>query len=182
MDFKKVIEIIVKNFEAQGIDYAFIGGFALGALGVVRSTVDVDLLVHKTDLPKIDDIFFAHGYRLSYRSENVSQYVSDVKLFGSIDLLHAFRQRALAMLQRARKMPIFAGQYEIPVIIPEDLIGLKLQAAMNNPERKMLDDADIELLLAHFHNSLDWEIVEEYFTLFGVQEHFHVLKAKYGKT
>ena len=129
-----------------------------------------------------DDIFFAHGYRLSYRYDYVSQYVSDVKPFVNINLFHALRQLAISMLQRARKMPVFAGQYEIPVIIPEDLTGLKLQAAMNNPERKMLDDADIELLLAHFHNSLDWEIVEEYFTLFGVQEHFHVLKAKYGKT
>jgi hypothetical protein len=181
MDFKKVIEIILKNFQAQAIDYAFIGGFALGALGIVRSTVDIDLLVQQKDLPKIDAILFAHGYRLGYRSENVSQYLSEVKPFGSIDLLHAFRQRALAMLRRARKIPVFEGQYEIPVVIPEDLIGLKLQAEMNDPKRKTLDDADIELLMERFHTSLDWQLVEEYFELFGVQEYFNRLKAKYGK-
>jgi predicted nucleotidyltransferase len=182
MDFKTVIAIILKNFQAQQIDYAFIGGFALGVLGIMRSTMDIDLLVHKKDLPKIDQILRTHLYRLKYQSENVSQYVSDAKPFGTIDLLHAFRQRALAMLHRARKIPIFDGQYEIPVVIPEDLIGLKLQAMINNPERKTLELADIERLLGHFHHTMDWQLLREYFELFSLQEDFEGLKAKYGNT
>jgi hypothetical protein len=32
MDFKTVLELILKNFEKENIRYALIGGFALGAL------------------------------------------------------------------------------------------------------------------------------------------------------
>jgi hypothetical protein len=182
MDFKKVIDIIVKNFEAQAIEYAFIGGFALGAIGIARNTLDLDLLVPKKDLPVIDQIFQAHTYRLTYRSENVSQYVSDIKPFGSIDLLHAFRPRTFAMLQRVQRISIFEGQYIIPVVSPEDLIGLKLQALTNDPSRQTPDYADIELLLKRFQADVDWQLIAEYFELFGLQTQLRLLEEKYGKT
>jgi hypothetical protein len=44
MDFKRVIELIVTNFDQCKIEYAFIGGFALGALGCLRSTMDMNPL------------------------------------------------------------------------------------------------------------------------------------------
>ena len=180
MDFKKVLAIILKNFAEQQIDYAFIGGFAIGALGMMRNTTDLDLLVNKHDLGKIDQILANHLYRLRYRSENVSQYVSDLEPFGSIDLLHAFRSHTLAMLKRTRKIPIFQGQYEIPVLIPEDLIGLKLQAMINNPERQTMEQADIEGLMRMFYATLDWQIVAAYFDLFNLSKQFEELKTKYG--
>lgn len=182
MNFRKVIEIIIKNFQEYEIEYAFIGGFAIGALGIMRSTMDIDLLVNKRDLNTIDTILTSHLYRRRYRSENVSQYVSDLKPLGNIDLLHAFRSRALSMLKRARKIPIFNSQYEIHVLIPEDIIGLKVQAMINDPERKTLECADIELLMEHFHTTMDWQLLEEYFELFNVKDYFGVLKTKYGKT
>lgn len=180
MDFKRVIELIVINFDQCKIEYAFIGGFALGALGCLRSTMDVDLLVKKEDLPTIDAIFSSHLYRLLYRSENVSQYVADVNPLGSIDLLHAFRPRALAMLTRARRIPVFQGRYGILVLIPEDLIGLKIQALINNPERKTIEQADIERLFERFHTTMDWQLLREYFDLFDLYEDFEAFKKIYG--
>ena len=72
MDFRHVIEILVKNFAQHDIEYAFIGGFALGALGIMRSTMDIDLLVNKKDLTILDTILTAHLYRLQYRCERLS--------------------------------------------------------------------------------------------------------------
>lgn len=180
MDFRKVIQFIATSFDRRKIEYAFIGGFALGILGSMRSTMDLDLLVKKQDLPTIDEIFSAHLYRLLYRSENVSQYVAELNPLGSIDLLHAFRPRALAMLTRAQRIPVFQGCYEIPVLIAEDLIGLKVQALFNNPERKTIEQADIEILFERFHGTMDWQLVREYFELFGLQEYFETLRGKYG--
>lgn len=180
MDFKRVIELIATNFDQCKIEYAFIGGFALGALGSLRSTMDLDLLVKKEDLPTIDAIFSGHLYRLLYRSENVSQYTAEVKPLGSIDLLHAFRPRALAMLTRAQRIPVFQGRYAIPVLIAEDLIGLKIQAMVNNPERKIREQADIEVLFEQFHATMDWQLVREYFDLFDLYEYFKFFKEKYG--
>lgn len=180
MDFKRVIELIVTNFDRCKLEYAFIGGFALGALGSLRSTMDLDLLVKQQDLPTIDAIFSAHLYRLLYRSENVSQYTAEVKPLGSIDLLHAFRPRALAMLTRAQRIPVLQGRYALPVLIAEDLIGLKIQAMVNNPERKTIEQADIELLFERFQATMDWQLVREYFDLFNLSEYFEGFKKKYG--
>lgn len=182
MDFKTVLGILLKQLEEQQIDYAFIGGFAMGAFGILRSTMDLDLLVHKDDLPRLDSILTAQLYRRQYHSENVSQYVSDLQPLGNIDLLHAFREHTLAMLQRAKIIPVFHGQYDIRVVIPEDLIGLKLQALNNDPARQTIDGADIELLLQHFRHALDWQLLEDYFTLFQRQEEFKELKSRYGNS
>ncbi len=182
MDFTTVMSLLGKQFAREQVDYAVIGGFALGLLGIMRTTMDLDLLVNRQDLPRIDQILTTHSYRLRYRSENVSQYVSDVKPFGSLDLLHAFRAHTRAMLRRARKIALFEGTFQVPVVLPEDLIGLKLQALHNNPRREVQDYADIELLLEHCGPRLDWDLVREYFDLFHLQEHFNRFVTNYGAT
>ncbi|MCP4403993.1 MAG: nucleotidyltransferase family protein [bacterium] len=180
MDFKKVLGMLLDDFEEHQIEYALIGGFALGVLGIARNTIDLDLLAHKKDLEAIDLILSSHLYRLKYRSENVSQYISDLKPLGTIDLLHAFRERSLAMLTRSESITIFDGLYEVKVLRPGDIIGLKLQAMFNNPDRRTLDRSDIELLLTHFHESIDWGLLEDYFQLFQQHTLFEELQAKYG--
>jgi hypothetical protein len=73
MDFKTVLELILKIFEKEHINYALIGGFALGALGLPRATVDLDFLIHRDDLSKVDKIMKENGYSCKYKSEDVSQ-------------------------------------------------------------------------------------------------------------
>ena len=92
MDFKQVLFLIVEEFEKERVQYAVIGGFAMGALGIIRATADLDFLVHVEDQFKIDKIMKHYGYRCRYQSENVSQYISDLALFGEIDFLHALRE------------------------------------------------------------------------------------------
>lgn len=181
MDFKKVIGILLKIFEEHSIDYAFIGGVALGAFGIIRATMDIDLLVRKEDIATLDRSLESHLYQLQYRSENVSQYRSDIRPLGSIDVLHAFRHHSLSMLKRVRKVSIFDDQYTINVLMPEDIIGLKVQSMVNNPEREILEQTDIELLLEKFHREVNWHLLEEYFELFQCQDYLDTLKGKYGK-
>lgn len=180
MDFKTVLELILKSFNRENIRYGLIGGFAMGALGLARSTVDLDFLVHRDDLDKIDKIMKSSGYECVYKSENVTQYVSAVKIFGEVDFLHAFRKVSIGMLARAKELEAFEGTLKIRVLRPEDIIGLKLQAAINNPERNSREYIDIESLIEHYKTDLDWNILEEYFSLFEQQEKFFALKAKYG--
>lgn len=176
-----MLGLLVSNFDAQQIQYACIGGFAMGALGILRNTLDLDFLVRSSDLPQIDQILSAHLlYHLCYRSENVSQYVGDVRPLGNLDLLHAFRPHAIAMLRRARRIPVFDQRIEIPVVLPEDLIGLKLQARTNNPQRNTLETADIELIMSHYSHTLNWSWIQEYFDLFHSQNEFAVLHRKYA--
>lgn len=180
MDFEKVLEILVDEFNAEKIRYALIGGFAMGALGIMRSTMDLDFLVDSRDLPKIERIIKRYDYNCIFKTENVSQYVSDINIFGEIDFLHAFRKISLSMIKRSIEIPIFNGKFKIRVVTPEDVIGLKLQAMVNNKSREIRECADINDIMSYFKEKLDWNLIEEYFSLFEKEEKYKELKEKYG--
>lgn len=181
MDFKLVFEKLLTAFKEQDIRYALMGGLALGAWGVPRGTVDIDFLVLNDDMGKVDMIMQGLGYECKYRTENVSQYVSPLRIFGEVDFLHAFRSHSLSMLDRAKDRMSFDGKLPVRVLKIEDLIGFKLQAMINNEKRKALDLSDIETLMAAKAAEIDWLLVREYFSLFGCDELYDELKGKYGK-
>ncbi len=162
MDFKAVISSLLDNFGESRIRYSLMGGFALGLWGVTRATVDLDFLVDRGDLDKVDAVMKKLGYECKFRSENVSQYVSPLKIFGEIDFLHAFRRASLEMLERAVEKEIFGGEFKIKVLKPEDLIGLKLQAIKNDPSRKEQDAGDIRALVSAQSGLLDWNLIRTY--------------------
>lgn len=179
MDFKLVLQKLLSNFEKDNIRYALMGGFALGLWGVGRSTVDIDLVINRDDLVKVDRIMRDLGYECKYKTEDVSQYVSPLKIFGEIDLLHAFRPVSLEMLAVAEEREIFGGSLKIRVLKPEDIIGLKLQAVRNNPERQPQDWADIESLIFVNKNRINWQRLEKYFKMIELDDLYKKIKGKY---
>lgn len=180
MNFKLVLEKLLTTFQEHNVRYALIGGFALGVWGVPRATVDIDFLVDNWDMEKVDVIMRALGYECRYRTENVSQYTSALKIFGEVDFLHAFRAPSMEMLQRAEDKGMFNGTLPVKVLKVEDLIGLKVQAIANDESRKGLDMSDIESLIAFNVADVDWGQIEEYFALFGLDDIFAELKEKYS--
>lgn len=179
MDFRTVVENLSKQFKKSRVRIALIGGFAMGIWGVHRATVDIDFLVHRNDMGKVNKIMSMMGYECRYQTENVSQYVSPLKVFGEVDFIHAFRDASLSMLDRAEGKRIFNGTIEIKVLKPEDIIGLKIQAIANNPSRKTTELADIEALIEIHEAKLDWEIIEKYFATFDMQKMADKLRKKY---
>ena len=180
MDFEKVLPVIVEEFEESKIVYAACGGFALGLWGVIRATADLDFLLRASDHSKVQEILAKFGYKNVYKDENVSQFVSSLKIFGEIDFILAFRKYSRKMLARARRKEIFSGRLKVKVLAPEDVIGLKVQSLVNNPSRKHHEYADIESLMKKCGNVLDWGLIGEYFSLFGLSGQFGELKRKYG--
>jgi len=179
MDFEKVLEILIDEFEREKIRYALIGGFAMGALGILRATMDLDFLVDSRDLLKIERIMKRYDYNCVFKTENVSQYVSDLNIFGEVDFLHAFRKISLSMIKRSKEVPIFEGKFKIRVLNPEDIIGLKVQALVNDKLRETREYADIEEIMDYFKEKLNWNLVEEYFSLFEKKGKYRELKKKY---
>ena len=180
MDFKLVFEKLLTAFKELDIRYALISGLALGAWGVPRGTVDIDFLVHREDMTKVDVIMRGLGYEIRNSTENVSQYISALKIFGEVDFIHAFRSHSLSMLDRAEERMAFGATLPIRVLKIEDLIGFKLQAMTNNEKRRALDLYDIETLMAAKAAEIDWLLVKEYFSLFECDELYDELKGKYG--
>lgn len=166
MDFKAVLSRLLTAFREQDIRYALMGGFAMGLWGGSRSTVDLDFLVVREDMPKVGKIMKDMGYELRHHSENVTQYCSPLERFGGIDFIHAFRDASLGMLERAAEKEIFGGALKIKTLIPEDIIGLKLQSIYNDPAREKTDLTDIETLVSICGSAMDRALLRRYFSLF----------------
>jgi len=182
VDFKTVTSNLITALEQAHVSYALIGGFAVSLWGYQRATVDMDFLVNRNDMEKVRQIVEEQGYRCIHTSENVTQFKSEDKNQGKLDFLHAFRPASLSMLERAASKTIFDGDHAIPVILPEDLIGLKVQAINNDPSRTPLDMADIEALMRILGATMNWGQIKGYFELFGMQETFAKLRQTYDTT
>lgn len=179
MDFVKTTIALVESFNAAGIRYALIGGVALGLWGVQRNTFDVDFLVAHDDLTKVDEALSKLGFNLRHRSENVSHFNAGDPQGGSVDFLHAFRSPSLRMLERAEKKLLFSDHVPVPVVRPDDLVGLKIQAMANDSRRRVPDLNDIDELIQIHAKVMDWELLEDYFLLFGFEDMFRTLVEKY---
>lgn len=181
MDFERVLRGLLPAFDRDGIRYGLIGGFALGALGVPRATADLDFLVHRDDLNRLDTILTFCGYVRAFGSENVSQYANPDDTWGAVDFVYAWRPISLAMLQRAIVKPIFLGTLQARVLQPEDVIGLKVQAMVNDPLRRPKETADIEALAGAYGARLDWPRLSEYYDLFGLRAEWEELRKRHAQ-
>lgn len=179
MDFRSVTKKLSAAFSQSRVQYALIGGYAVSLWGIPRATVDLDFLVRRDDMDIVRTIAESLGYHCIHTSENVTQFDAPDNNLGEVDFLHAFRPASLAMLERAELKVVFDGEQAIPVIQPEDLIGLKVQAIANQASRMTVDKADIEGLMQLYGDKLDWRRIAEYFELFEMTELYHTLKERY---
>ncbi len=177
MEFKRVLEGLITAFREQKVRYALMGGFAMGLWGMGRSTVDLDFLVHREDIQKLDGIMSGMGYECKFRTENVSQYVLPLRVFGEVDFLHAFREPSLRMLERAVEKVVF-GDMRLKVLQPEDIIGLKLQAIKNNTEIKERELADIVFLAEMYAREMDWTLIDDYVKILKMEDIYEQIRRK----
>ena len=84
------------------------------------------------------------------------------------------------MLRRAHTYPALERRRSIRVLEPEDIIGLKVQAMVNDPRRRAQDRADIESLMAAHGRKLEWSRVLEYFELFGLADEGRELEKRFA--
>lgn len=130
-------------------------------------------------MPKVHEIMTTLGYELRYSSENLSQYISPLKIFGEVDFIHAYRSCSINMLDRAKHHNISGGELTIRVVSVEDVISLNLQAIKNDESRRAIDLSDIEMLLSLKSSEVDWGILQEYFLPFDFDTLYDELRRKY---
>lgn len=176
-----MLKALLAEFDRQQIRYAVIGGFALGVLGHARATMDLDFLVHRDDLKKLHERLTALAYERLMQTENVSHYRHRDGAWGTVDFVHAFRKPSIAMLARAKSYSVFGGKETIKAVDPEDVVGLKVQAMANDPERGPQELADIEALMRLYGSKLDWKRIQEYCDVFGMGEEAKRLRQRFGR-
>ncbi len=129
--------------------------------GLARATKDIDFIVDRGAADAADAIMREIGFERLQRGEVFGNY-----LLGPlrVDLLFTRGAHSQRMLQRARAVSIRHATGKL--VCPDDLVGLKLQALANNPDRPF-DQADIKQLLERFSDTMDMALVRDYFRLFG---------------
>jgi len=165
--FLDAIQLVRDVADAGGFRVALIGGFALPFHGVRRATGDVDFLVEVRGADVLHDALLRGGYVALHRSDDVANYRATSALSSGVDVLYARRAPTIAMLERATVADGAAG---VPVVDVEGLIGLKLQAIVNDPRRRRQDEADIVQLMTQHLPSLNVALLGEYFALFDQQD------------
>lgn len=164
MNFKKVFELLIPEFQKNKVDFALIGAHALHFSGVTRTTTDIDFMVLLSRSDLVDQIMKKNLYSTLHKTDNVANYASEFAELGQVDFLYAHRKYALEILKRAESREIF--EFKVKVIQPEDFIGLKVQSSSNDPQRYHGDMSDIEKVIKINRDTLDLSIVREYFRLF----------------
>jgi len=141
--------------------------------------MDLDFLVHRDDLQKLDRSLTVLGYFRVFQSENDSQYRHSKVAWGSVVFVHAFRKISIAMLDRAKDYPALGGKQNLRTAQPEDIIGLKVQAISNDPERRAQEQNDIDRLMGRYRNRLDWDRIQEFYDVFGLGEEARTLRDRF---
>lgn len=183
MNFFEQLPKIVRSFDEKEVTFALIGGLAMALRGVQRMTLDADFILLSEDLDTCHSLLQGMGYRREFHSENVSHYLAADQALGRVDLLHAFRPATLSMLKRAERFSL-TPDCSIPVVQTEDIIGLKIQASVNDPDRQIRDWSDIFMLVEHAAREakgIDWKLVEDYLSLFDLADRLEELKQHHGK-
>lgn len=161
-------------FRAADVEFALIGGLALAPHNVVRATQDIDFLVNLDQADEIESTLFRLGYGCLYRSQDAANYQrGDERL----DLLYAHRPIARRLLADAAAVNTPFGT--LRTVSAEGLIGLKLQALVNDPGRTQ-DLEDIRKLLRSNLETLDLGEVRSYFQLFGKEAQLDELLRELG--
>jgi hypothetical protein len=158
MELKAGLKEISEALKKEDIAHGLIGGLALAAHGVVRATVDIDLLVDGNKKQLIEIICQNLGFKTVHKTEEVLQLSGRYQL----DILFANRPKSKQMLTQTVKMMGFP----LPVVAAEDIIGLKIQAYKNDPKRELQDKADIQALMTKIP-SLDFTRIKGYADLYS---------------
>ncbi len=139
---------LVDAFETAGIEYALIGGLAVGMHGYLRATKDIDLLVLPGEIEEILTVMRELGYLQTsdpwtFKNSGLTlwRFIKPVPGQEEVlvtDVLVAKRPEHQQMVARSLRFEL--GENRLSVVSREDLIHLK--EARNSTQ----DAADIENL------------------------------------
>jgi hypothetical protein len=169
MNLRATLKLAHSLLDQHKIPHALIGGLALACYGSTRATVDLDLLIREEHKDKVKTLFLNNGFNLAFESEEVLQFSG----MGYVDVLLARRPISQKILSEAN----INGPEGINFVRCEDLIGLKIQAYVNDPSREFQDKTDIQFLIENVE-TMDWERIKSYADLFHQWEVVNEIKNK----
>lgn len=173
MDFGYVLGVISAYLEEKGFRYAVIGGVALVAYGLPRTTVDLDLVVESVAQGDLVRFLESRGYQTLHRSSGYSNHRHPDSAWGSVDLVYVTGETSQELFD-ATRLSAGPGGRTMPLPKPEHLAALKVLAMKNDPSRSFQEMADIRFLVNL--PGVDRHEIRGYFDRHGMKDRFDELE------
>jgi hypothetical protein len=141
------LQELSRRLTADGIEYAIIGGMALGAHGYVRVTQDIDILMTREGLQKFQEKLIEPGYLPVF--SGASKHFKDTSYGVCIKIITSGKYPGDGKPKEVSFPEPSAVSIEIDglrVIRLEKLIELKLASGLSAPHR-IKDLADVQQLI-----------------------------------
>lgn len=175
MNFARVLDELMGFFADHELRWAVIGGVAMAAYGLPRTTLDLDFVAERSAQDAIVGHLEAQGYRTLYRSEGYSNHQHDDADLGRVDFAYVSGETAKRLFAQARQVPGPGGSM-IRVPNPEHVAAMKVHAMASDSTRKTQELADLRFLLTL--SDIDREAVREQFVRRGLEEEWNELAPK----
>jgi hypothetical protein len=170
LNFEAVLRAVSGFLEEREARFAVIGGVALAALGLPRTTVDLDFIVDSSIQDELIGFLESRGYETLHRSSGYSNHRhADLAVWGKVDFVYVKGRTSQEIFASARPAQ-GPGGFRILVPKPEHLAALKVQAIKNDPERALQDLADVRFLLTL--PGVDRYEIRDYFDRQGLGDRF----------
>jgi hypothetical protein len=173
MNFGAVLGSVAAFLDEHGYRYALIGGVALAAYGLARTTLDLDLVVDAEAQDAFIEFLESQGYETLHRSTGYSNHLHPDPAWGRLDCAYVRGETSRELFTSCR-LTRGPGELEVPLPKPEHLAAMKVLAMKNDPGRVFQEMADIRFLLTL--PAVDRREVRGYFERHGLEERFDELE------
>lgn len=129
-----------------------VGGWAVNLLGVVRQTIDFDIMILEDDFSMVKEVFQCTTYKLLAHTSLYARFESKTATVTLIDTLFANQRTYRILSDSSKKINVCGETFLLPK--PEHIIAMKLHAVKHGEKiRGGKDFQDIIDLIAA--NKLD---------------------------
>jgi hypothetical protein len=179
----KSLHKLVEVFADCGASYAVLGGLAMAAYGVPRSTVDVDIGLAVSDEGKVREIMQKLNARNMRTYEEAKPeypvvYLSDLENLVDVEIW--FKPDGITWSEEVLKRRWMATfelngkPFSVYVLSPEDFIVNKLARV----DRTASDEEDVVGVMASSKSKIDWKYLDERAKDGNVSDLVHELRKK----
>jgi hypothetical protein len=173
VDFERVLRTITDHLHSNGRRFALVGGHALAAYGLVRATVDLDLVVETEAQSELIAFLERLGYETLHRSTGYSNHLHSDPTLGRADFVYVRGETASKLFEQTTLLA-GPGGLEVPVPKPEHLAAMKVQAMKNDPGRTLQELSDLQFLVRL--DGVNRAEVRSYFERHGLLDRFEELE------
>jgi hypothetical protein len=167
VNFGTVLGTLSEFFEERGFLYAVVGGVAIAAYGLPRTTVDLDLAVESRAQDDLILFLESRGYQTLHRSTGYSNHKHPDPDWDQLDFIYVKDETSRQLFAGCRILPGPGGR-RMPVPQPEHLVAMKVAAMKNDPGRTFQEMTDIRFLLQL--PGVDRAMAASYFERHGLRD------------